>query len=71
MKVKIYLDRIEEGKAVFLTDTKKQLIIDSDLFEEKLKEGQVFWLDFSVDEKEAEDKSELAKKILNEIISDN
>ena len=70
MDTKATLDRIEEGQAVLLTDTKEKIYVPVRLLPKNAKEGNVYYLKISDNLMETKDSKEQAKAILNEILGD-
>lgn len=66
--VKVVLDRIEEGQAVFLDDD-YELIIPKKILPKELKEGDAAVITVSTDKAETERCEKKAKEILNEILN--
>lgn len=69
MEIELVLDRMEEDKAVFISKDKQEIIIPANLIDKSIEPGQTVWLEFSVDQNISEEKEDIAKKMLNEIIS--
>ena len=71
MEKQVVFDRIEEEKAVFITADKQEIIIPKDFLSEEIKPGQMVWLQINTDQTATNNQKDLAKQMLNEIISDN
>ncbi len=69
MKIEVVLDRFEEDKAVLITKEGKEIIMPRQLIEVDIKPKESLWLQLSVDAETTERNADLAKKMLNEIIS--
>lgn len=69
MNLTLTVDRIEEDKAVLLTDDNKEIIWPTKKLPENIHEGQVLYINISdvADRKEGTNRK-LAKDILNEIL---
>jgi DUF3006 family protein len=68
---KLSVDRIEDNKAVLITQEGKQIIIDKDMIDFEIKEGEVIYLDITKDLKETQIKEQQAKDLLNQILTKN
>jgi len=68
---KLSVDRIEEEKIVLITQEGKQIIIDKDIIDFEIKEGEVIYLDITKDLKETQLKEQQAKDLLNQILTKN
>lgn len=71
MKIKVMLDRMEEDKAVFITEEKQQIIVPKNLLNDEFEPGRFFTLEIGFDSGKTDEQTKLAKKMLNEIIADN
>jgi len=68
MIIKITLDRFEDNKAVLKTEANENIIWPKNKLPKDAKEGQIFNFAINDDKETSENKKELAKSILNEIL---
>ena len=69
MKILLTIDRFEENKAVLKTEDGDTIIWPKNKLPENIKEGSVLNFIISRDAETEEEKKELAKNILNEILN--
>jgi len=69
MKIEVVLDRFEEDKAVLITKEGKEIIMPKQLLGSEINPKESLWLQLSADAAATEKNADLAKNMLNEIIS--
>jgi len=69
MKLKLIVDRIEENFIVFLTENGEKIDWPKTAFLNDVKEGEVYYFNIKNSPEEEKNKKEMAKEILNEILS--
>ena len=67
MNIKVILDRIEDEKAVLITELGEEIIINKSLLPSNYKESKVYYI--SIKENPLEKNNTQAKEILNEILN--
>lgn len=67
-KIKGVIDRIEENSVVIRTDF-KEIVWPKDKLPIDAREGSVVYLDISTEKEEEKRRDQLAKSLLNEILS--
>ncbi len=71
MNIKITIDRFEGGKAVLKTEDNNEIIWPKDNLPEQAREGMILNFNITDDAQAEKEKKELAKDILNEILTPN
>jgi len=69
MNVKIIIDRFENNKAVLQTEDGQSIIWPKDKLPQDAREGMALNFNILSDAETEQDKKELAKAILNEILN--
>jgi hypothetical protein len=68
-RIKLELDRIEDGKSVLFTDDGDEIVLPNKILPKEIVEGDYLVLTVATDEAEKSKKEQSAKDILNEIMN--
>ncbi|MCK4553724.1 DUF3006 domain-containing protein [Candidatus Parcubacteria bacterium] len=71
MNIKITIDRFEGNKAVLKTEDNNEIIWPKGKLPEQAREGMILNFNITDDAQAEKEKKELAKDILNEILTPN
>lgn len=69
MNLKAIIDRIEDNKVVLRLEDQQEIIINIEIIDFEIKEGDVIYFSLSKSEKETKDAKNITKNILKEILS--